>query len=129
MLKLRLERYAQRLLIPLYLAGTPTAPLIGLSALVPALALAALRALAVAPRKRAQHAREAAHRAAAAAAAEAALQAEWQAAMIEARLLSAEAQTRTQEELARNGLVVLEAYYGDVQARPTHASKPVAAHC
>jgi hypothetical protein len=150
MLKLRLERTAQRLLVPIFLAPSPTPLLLAVTAACPALIAVAVRRLVIQPRKtrlRAKgvnaeeavnvnaagvNAREgdvpaggggvAADRRVVESSSGAA------AAAVEARLLLHEAAQRAREERECGGLLLLAAYYGDVdlalrQAAETDAGR------
>jgi len=57
MVKLRLERCSQRLLVPIYLAPSPTPFLLALAAGTPAVVFAAARRLLLRPRKTRKKAR------------------------------------------------------------------------
>ena len=115
-LKLRLQRHQQRLVLPIYLLASPSRRELMLVAAAPAAALAAARRFLVEPlrarRKRKQARREAAE----AKAAEAKAEESRRQALAERRLLERDAAARAAEEERAGGLVVLAAYYGDVDA-------------
>ena len=115
-LKLRIQRHNQRLLVPLHIADSATAVIALMAAAVPAALLAAARVAVVEPRKRRVGAEEAeAAGKEEVAAARTAADARRLAAA-EARLISREAAQRALEERACGGLLIREAYYGDVAA-------------
>ncbi len=116
MLKVRLQRQAQRLLVPIFIATTPTALVVSCAAAAPSAVLIAARRLLIEPRKaraRLRASADADHAAEAARAGDEAARLEAEA---EARMLESEAATRAAEERAAGGLLILAAYYGDVDA-------------
>ena len=116
LLKLRISRHSHRLVVPLYLAATPSPADLLLGCGVPSLLLAVARRVIVRPlRRRAKEHLLRRGRADEAAAREAAAAAR-RAAFAEARLLTREAASRAREEALRGGLIILGAVYGDVEA-------------
>ena len=116
LLKLRISRHSHRLVVPLYLAATPSPTDLLLGCGVPSLLLAVARRGIVRPlRRRAKEHSLRRGREDEAAAREAAAAAR-RAAFAEARLLTREAASRAREEALRGGLVILGAVYGDVEA-------------
>jgi hypothetical protein len=116
LLKLRISRHSHRLVVPLYLAATPSPTDLLLGCGVPSLLLAVARRGIVRPlRRRAKEHSLRRGREDEAAAREAAAAAR-RAAFAEARLLTREAASRAREEAIRGGHVILGAVYGDVEA-------------
>ena len=115
MLKLRIQRYGHRVMLPIYLAASPTLPQALLTSVVPSLAGAVARRCLLLPlrdrrrRKQLRHERKAAEEVATA------LDRARRAAALDAQLLERDAAQRAQEERARNGLLIIAAFYGDVQ--------------
>ena len=121
MTKLRIERHGHRLVLPIYLAASPSLRELLAASAVPAAIGTLSKRLVVAPiraRRRLKASREETRRQLEAEAAEAEAR---RAAAAEARLLEQEAAKSAREEAARGGLVILAAAYGDIDAFLAHA--------
>ena len=124
MTKLRIQRHNHRLLLPIYLVSYPYWSIeLLMSLLVPATSIALAKITLLKPLKarRALKAKGEAEKMEKLKTEEAA--ANRRAAAAEARLLEKEAAGRAREEMAKSGLLILAAVYGDTDAFLEHCSK------
>ena len=116
LLKLRVQRYGHRLLLPIYLAAAPSAWEIILATVMPGVSGAFTRVVVLSKFRRRRLLKERQAQASEAVS-KAKLAAEIRrAAELDTQLLLCDAVLRAEEEEARGGLVIIAAFYGDVQA-------------
>ncbi|KAL1495794.1 hypothetical protein AB1Y20_016655 [Prymnesium parvum] len=116
LLKLRLQRYGQRLIVPIFLAVSPSPLQLLCASGLPALAGSAIRRGVIDRLRQRRRLREAAEKAREEDAASASVASALRQAELDAQLLHRDATHRAHEESSRAGLVVVAAFYGDVQA-------------